>query len=386
MTHVLGYDPLEPLRSAAAKRAAAGLRASVAPRTAGGDELVDLASDDYLGLARDGRITVAAATAAQTWGAGATGPRVATGSTDLHTRLEEELAAFLNQRAALTFSSGYLADLGVIATLAGPDALVAIDESVPPALLDAARLSGARLAIFADLDGAATALAGREEPAALLVTASVYPLDGAEAPLRQLHRLAHQHGALLVVDESHALGVVGDGGSGAVATAGLAGFPEVVVTASLGKALGSQGGLVAGAPEVIETLVDACPVFASDTALAPASAGAALAALGVLRDEPWLAARARAHAARIAAAAAERGLAVTTPFAAVVGLPLGTTRDALRATEACAAYGVRAGCVRPPAVPSARSGLRLSARADLTDPDLKAVGRALSAVRTTVGG
>ncbi|MBX6769218.1 MAG: aminotransferase class I/II-fold pyridoxal phosphate-dependent enzyme, partial [Actinomadura rubrobrunea] len=302
-------DPLDRLRAAAARREEAGLRRRLRPRAADHDGLVDLASNDYLGLSRDPRLIEGAVAAARAYGTGATGSRLVTGTTRLHAELDERLAAFAGCAAGLVFSSGYLANLGAVAGLGGPDVLVVSDQGNHASIIDGCRLSRSRVAVVPHRDVAAVeaALAGREEEHALVVTDAVFSVDGDLAPLADLHRVARAHGALLVVDEAHALGVVGDGGRGAAHAAGLAGEPDVVLTLTLSKSLGAQGGAVLGAPEVVDALVDTGRSMIFDTGLAPPSVGAVLAALDVLEAEPDRPVRARNMARRIAAAAAGLG-------------------------------------------------------------------------------
>jgi 8-amino-7-oxononanoate synthase len=375
-------DPLAWLREAAAVREAAGLRRRLRPRPAGGDGLLDLAGNDYLGLARDPRVVAGAVAAAREWGAGSTGSRLVTGSTALHARLEEELAAFTGAAAGLVFSSGYLANLGAIAALSGPSALVVSDAANHASIVDGCRLARARVAVVGhrDTTAAEAALSTRDEERALLVTDAVFSVSGEVARLAELHAVARRHGALLLVDEAHALGVVGPGGRGAVAAAGLAGEPDVVLTATLSKALGAQGGAVLGQPDVVAHLVDSARAFIFDTALAPAAAGAALAALGVLRAEPELACRARAAATALAAAAARRQLSPSTPSAAVLSIAMGEPTLAVRAASRCGAHGVRVGCFRPPSVPVGQSCLRVTGRADLGPGDIARAEAAFAAV------
>ncbi|MFC4536099.1 8-amino-7-oxononanoate synthase [Sphaerisporangium dianthi] len=374
-------DPLARLRAATAARRAAGLGRVLRPRTPDHDGLIDLASNDYLGLARDERLAEAAVRAAREWGTGSTGSRLVTGTTTLHADLEDRLRAFTGAARALVFSSGYLANLAAVATL-GAGGLVVSDAGNHASIIDGCRLSRARVAVtpHRDVDAVEKALADRSEEHALVVTDAVFSVDGDLAPLRELHEAAVRHGALLLVDEAHSLGVTGERGQGAVHAAGLAGYPSVVITVTLSKALGAQGGAVLGAPEVVETLVDTGRPFIFDTGLAPSSAAAALAALDIVNAHPDLPGQARRHAAALARACADRGLAATDPAAAVVPVVLGPPEAALRAAAVFAEHGVRAGCFRPPSVPQGRSCLRLTARANLGPDDLAVIGRALTAV------
>ncbi|MEU8347525.1 aminotransferase class I/II-fold pyridoxal phosphate-dependent enzyme [Spirillospora sp. NPDC048832] len=377
-------DPLARLRAAAERRAEAGLRRTLRPRP---DGLTDLASNDYLGLAGDPRLVEGACAAARAWGTGSTGSRLVTGTTALHAELDRRLAAFTGSAAGLVFSSGFLANLGAVTALAGPGVLVVSDQVNHASIVDACRLSRARVVIVPHRDTAAVeeALADREEPDALVVTDAVFSVDGDLAPLAALHAAARAHGALLVVDEAHALGVVGAGGRGAAHAAGLAGEPDVVLTLTLSKSLAAQGGAVLGAPEVIGTLVDTGRSFIFDTGLNPPAAGAALAALDVLESDPALPARARDRARRIANLAAGSGLETAGPAAAVVPVFLGEPHAALRAAEICAEHGIRAGCFRPPSVPKGRACLRLTARATLDESDLTRLGAALAEIASSTG-
>ncbi len=368
--------PLAWLEPHAADRRAAGLRRELRPRAAS-EPLLDLAGNDYLGLATDPRVIDGAVRAVRTWGAGATGSRLVTGTTALHAELEAELAGFVGTEGALVFSSGYAANLGVLTALSGPDALIVSDAANHASLVDACRLSRARVAVVPhdDPDAVDAALAARTQARALVVTESANSVDGGLAPLRALHAVCRRHGALLVVDEAHGLGVVGPGGRGLLAKAGLAGADDVVATVTLSKALGSQGGAVLGPAAVVAHLVDTARSFIFDTGLAPASVGAALAALRVLRAEP------ERPAAVLRAAAALAGAAgVPVPPSAVVAVVLGEPDVAVVAARRCAERGLRVGCFRPPSVPDGTSRLRLTARATVTEAELAHVRAVLADV------
>src|SRR5216683_985553 len=383
-------DPLLPLRAAAAARDAAGLGRSLRPRDPGPDGIIDLASNDYLGLGQDPQVVEGAVSAAQQWGAGATGSRLVTGSTGLHATLEQALAGFAGAAAALVFSSGYLANLAVVTALATAldpgGTLVVSDEANHASLIDACRLSAARVAIVGHGDVAAVdrALAGRTEPAALVVTESVFSVHGDLAPVSALHAAARAHGAVLVIDEAHAFGVLGPGGRGAAYGEGIAGEPDVVRTVTLSKALAAQGGAVLGAAEVIETLISTGRSFIFDTGLAPPAAGAALAALRVLTERPEIARDAAQKARRLADMAQRQGLQASRPAAAVVSVLLGAAETAVAAQQIFAARRIRVGCFRPPSVPPGRSCLRLTARASLSEADFATVGQALATLRDHV--
>ncbi|MEI8084480.1 MAG: 8-amino-7-oxononanoate synthase [Actinomycetes bacterium] len=371
------------------QRAQSGLQRTITPRNANDSGVLDLASNDYLGLARDRRVVAAAAHAATAWGAGSTGSRLVTGSTELHATLENTLAETVGSPSALVFSSGYLANIGAVTALADRETLIVSDALNHASLIDAIRLSGARVVVAGHrkVDDVRKALVSRSEPRALVVTDAVFSVDGDLAPLVELHTLARQFGATLLVDEAHSLGVIGDGGGGACRTAGISAEPDVVLTLTLSKALGSAGGAVAGHPALINHLINSARSFIFDTGLAPACVGAALESLRILADTPELAATVRSRARNLAQIATEAGWTATKPDAAVVSVLVGEPAAAVRATQMCAEDRIRVGCFRPPSVPDGISRLRLTARATLTDADLDraahTLARARSATTTT---
>jgi 8-amino-7-oxononanoate synthase len=246
------------------------------------------------------------------------------------------------------------------------------DAYLHASLIDGCRLSRADVAVMPHGDVAAIthALKTRRTERALVVTDSVFSVDGDLAPLRDLHAACRAHGAALVVDDAHGLGVLGEGGRGAVAEAGLIGEPDVVTTLTLSKALGAQGGAVLGPRRVIKHLVDSARSFIFDTGLAPANTAAAMTALNILKDEPTLPERVRSVALTLASRLQDAGLRVTSPAAAVVSVLAPSPEQAVTWADECRSAGVWVGCFRPPSVPDGVSRLRLTARADLTEADL----------------
>jgi 8-amino-7-oxononanoate synthase len=361
-------SPLAWLEAVEQQRRQAGLRRALRPRPAVATEL-DLASNDYLGLSQHAQVIDGGVDALRTWGAGATGSRLVTGDTLLHQEFEAALAEFVGAAAGLVFSSGYTANLGAVVGLSGPGSLLVSDAYSHASLVDACRLSRARVVVtpHRDVDAVDAALASRDEQRAVVITESVFSADGALAPLRQLHEVCRRHRALLIVDEAHGLGVRGPGGRGLLHELGLAGAPDVVMTTTLSKALGSQGGAVLGAAAVRDHLIDAARPFIFDTGLAPAAVGAALAALRVLGAEPWRPEAVLRHAGTLA----EICEVAQPPQSAVVSVILGAPEVALAAATACLDAGVRVGCFRPPTVPAGTSRLRLTARASLDADDLE---------------
>jgi 8-amino-7-oxononanoate synthase len=349
------------------EREDAGLRRILKPRGAH-DEVIDLAGNDYLGLSVHPDVRRAAADAALTWGAGSGASRLVTGTLTLHEELEQELASFTGWPAALAMSTGYHANLSVVAALVGKGDLVVSDGHIHASLIDAARLARAEIVVTPhnDVDAVdaalATGLAGRPERRALVLAESIYSVLGDAAPLGTLAEIAERHGALLVVDEAHGLGVVGAGGRGLTHLSDLAGHPNVVLTVTLSKAMGAQGGVLLGPENFREHLVNTARPFIFDTALAPASAAGALAALRHLRAHPTLPGTIRT---RVDALAAQLG--VEAPAGAVLSVPMPSPQVAVAAQAACLGEGIRVGCFRPPSVPDGISRLRITTNAGVPE-------------------
>ncbi|NXY96587.1 8-amino-7-oxononanoate synthase [Streptomyces sp. BR123] len=351
-------------------REQAGLVRTLRPRPAD-SPLLDLASNDYLGLSRHPDTVRGACEAAARWGAGATGSRLVTGTTELHGELERELADFCGFEAALVLSSGYAANLAAVTALSDRGTLVVSDAGNHASIVDGCRLSRAATAVspHADPEAALKALAAHEGRA-LLVSDSVFSVDGDAAPLAGYAAACREEGAALLVDDAHGLGVLGEGGRGALHAAGLAGAPGVVATLTLSKSLGSQGGAVLGPAKVIRHLVNTARTFIFDTGLAPAAAGAALASLRLLRREPERAGQAREVARLLFGRLTASGLTAARPDAAVVSVRAPSAAAALRWAADCREAGLSVGCFRPPSVPDGISRLRLTARADLTGDEI----------------
>ncbi|MFF3156679.1 8-amino-7-oxononanoate synthase [Streptomyces sp. NPDC057910] len=375
--------PFDWIDAESERRERAGLVRTLRPRAAGQD-LLDLASNDYLGLTRHPAVVAGAAGAAHRWGAGATGSRLVTGTTELHAELERELADFCGFEAALVFSSGYAANLAALTALGPHGSLIVSDAGNHASIVDGCRLARARTEVVphAEPEAVRKALDAHGGPG-LVVTDSVFSVDGDAAPLHQLAFACREFGAALVVDDAHGLGVLGEGGRGALHAAGLAGAADAVATVTLSKSLGSQGGAVLGPARVIRHLVNAARTFIFDTGLAPAAVGGALAALRLLRTEPELAARARAVAAELHARITAAGHQAVRPDAAVVSVRAPSPEAAVGWAADCRAAGVVVGCFRPPSVPDGISRIRLTARADLTESQIDtAVGATLRTAPT----
>ncbi|QYJ04499.1 8-amino-7-oxononanoate synthase [Nocardioides panacisoli] len=360
------------LAERAAERDRSGLTRRLVVRD-GSAGLLDLAGNDYLGLAQDSEVRRAAAEAALAWGAGAGASRLVTGTLPVHDELERSLADYTGQESGLVLSSGYAANLAAVTALADRSTHVISDAHVHASLIDAVRLSRAEVSIVEHNDvTAVTEALGRDAERTLVVVESVYSVLGDAAPLVDLAEACRARGALLLVDEAHGLGVRGPG---LVAELGLAGLPHVLVTATLSKALGSQGGIVLGTRAVREHLVNTARPFIFDTALSPAATAAAHAALDIARERPHLA---RRVAGRVRDLAGRLG--VTAPDGAVLSVPMPSPERAVAARDAAAAAGLRVGCFRPPSVPDGISRLRVTVNAGIDAGDWERAADVLQSV------
>jgi 8-amino-7-oxononanoate synthase len=363
---------LEALERLARTRAKAGLTRQLRPRAAG-DEVVDLAGNDYLGLARHPEVIGASARALTAYGLGATGSRLVRGSTEAHAALETDVADWLGAEQALVFSSGYLANLGAVRALAGPETLIVSDAYNHASLIDGCKISGAETVVAPHADPAAVAAILDAAPGrpSVVVSESVFSVDGDLAPLAVLHEVTSARGALLLVDDAHAAGILGEAGAGGVAAAGLAGLSDVVVTATLSKSLGGAGGVVAGPAALIRHLIDTGRTFIYDTALPPAVVAGVHAALHVARAaddrRAVLAARATQAVERLGAA----GFVVIRPAAGVLSVPAPGPEAAVAWAADCRDRGIAVGCFRPPSTPDGSSRLRLTLNAGVSDADFR---------------
>ncbi|MBO3736017.1 8-amino-7-oxononanoate synthase [Actinoplanes flavus] len=370
-------DWLEALDSLARERAKAGLTRQLRPRAAG-DTVVDLAGNDYLGLSAHPRVIAAARQTLEGYGLGATGSRLVRGSTGPHTELEEALAGWLGAESTLLFSSGYLANLAVVRAVGAVCDLVVSDAYNHASLIDGCRISGLPVRVSPHNDPAAVAAILEAHPGrAAVVTESVFSVDGDLAPLAALHEVTAAHGALLIVDDAHALGLLGPSGAGGVAAAGLAGAPDVIVTATLSKSLGGAGGVVAGPAAFVRHLVDTGRSFIYDTAPPPAVVAGVLAAVGIAREADDRRAVLFERGARIAARLREAGLTARDPAAGVLSVPAPGPEAAVAWAADCRDRGVAVGCFRPPSTPDGSSRLRLTVNAGVPETDF---ARALTVI------
>jgi 8-amino-7-oxononanoate synthase len=336
--------------------------------------IINFCSNDYLGLRAHSALTKAATESMLQHGFGAGAAHLISGHTIEHAALEVELAEFLGRERALLFSSGYLANLGVMSSLAGRHDRIFADRLNHASLLDGARLAGAHLRRYPHADTqACAALLEREGGARLLVTDGVFSMDGDIAPVAALAALATQHKAWLVVDDAHGIGVVGAQGRGTLEPAGLDAVAVPVLIGTLGKALGSFGAFVAGGATLIEMLIQRARTYIYTTALPPAVAAATRAALHLVRREPWR----REHLAklieRFRARAGALGLPLANSTTPIQPLIVGENARALALSEALLERGFWISAIRPPTVPQGSARLRVTLSAAHSESQVDAL-------------
>lgn len=359
----------------------------------GGRELLNFSSNDYLGLANHPALKDAAVCAAKKFGAGAGASRLVCGSLAVHHELEEALAAFKGAEAALTFSTGHAAALGAITALLDKVDLLILDKLVHACIVDAAKLSGAKLRVFrhndlndleAKLKWAAkqrSAVSGQRPARTLIVTESVFSMDGDLAPLRDLVELKERFGAWLMVDEAHATGLFGKRRSGLVEEFGLTGRVEIQM-ATLGKAVGAAGGAICGSRNLIDLLVNRARSFIFSTAPVPAAAAAASAGLKVIESSEGEARRERLwllveQLKRVLIEASFPPPAVRAP---IIPVAMGAEARAMRFAEALRKAGVFVPAIRYPTVARGAARLRFTVSAEHTAEDLAALAKALGGI------
>ncbi len=363
-------DPLEWIDDELALLAERGLRRALAThlglqqvqlRVAGRD-LVNFGSNDYLGLAADSRLSLAAARAAETegWGAGAS-PLI-TGRAAAHRQLEERLAKFEGTEAALVFSSGYAANVGTIAALAARGDAIYSDDKNHASMIDGARLSRADVHVFPHRDARALEeklRGGGDYRRRLIVSESVFSMDGDLAPLAELADLAERYDCMLLVDEAHATGVFGRQGRGLSEELGVEDRVAVRI-GTLSKALGSAGGFVCGSTALVEWLVNRARSYVFSTALPPAVCAASMAALDIMSQEPGRRIELRQRAADLRETLRLQGWNLANSESQIIPLVVGEVDAAMHLAASLLEQGILAPAIRPPSIPAGESLVRIS--------------------------
>lgn len=343
--------------------------------------LTSFCSNDYLGLAAHPALAEAAAAAAREEGPGASASRLVSGDLSSHRRLEQALAQFLEMAATLVFPTGYQTNIGVLATLAGPEDLIVSDALNHASIIDGCRLSRARVAVYAHRDSASAEHLLRQGTfrRRLLVTESLFSMDGDLAPLPALARAAERNDAILIVDEAHALGLLGPSGRGLCAAAGV--IPDVLV-GTLGKAFGAAGGFAAGPVALRDLLVNRARTFIYTTALPPPAAAAALAALEIIPSPEGEALRKHlaGHREALAARLRARALVTDSPPGPILPIVLGTDQRAVAVAQELSARGIFVPAIRPPTVPEGTARLRVTLSAAHSPSDVASLADALAEI------
>jgi glycine C-acetyltransferase/8-amino-7-oxononanoate synthase len=351
-----------------------------------GKPVLLLCSNNYLGLADHPRVREAAADAAMRWGVGAGASRLVSGTMTVHRRLEERLAAFERTEAALLFGSGYMANVGVIGALAGAGSVVFSDELNHASIIDGCRLARADTFVYrhADMDHLAWGMRNAQGRSALIVTDSVFSMDGDVAPLEDIVGLARRHRVRVVVDEAHGTGCMGPEGRGAVHEAGVEDEVDVII-GTLGKALGSYGAYAACDQAMAQLLLNTARPFIFSTAPPPPAAAGALAALELLASEPRRVERLHANAAALRDELAREGFDVSGSSSQIIPIVVGEAHQAMRMCELALEAGVFAQAIRPPTVPDGTSRLRLAVMASHTREELREAARVLGRAALQAG-
>jgi 8-amino-7-oxononanoate synthase len=340
--------------------------------------MVAFCSNDYLGLADHLEVVDAFQKGATRWGVGSGAAHLVSGHSDAHHALEEELADFVGRPRALLFSTGYMANLGVISALVGRCEGVLEDRLNHASLLDGARLAGARLRRYRHADPVDLERLSEQTPPRLIATDGVFSMDGDLAPVAELAKVAATAGAWLLVDDAHGLGVLGREGRGTLDHLGLTTNQAPIVMGTLGKALGTFGAFVAGSDELIETLIQRARSYIYTTAIPSALAEATRASLAIARREGWRRERLGAHIARLRGAVAALGLPLADSATPIQPLMAGSSRRALAWSTALESAGILVTAIRPPTVPEGTARLRITLSAAHSDADLDRLIEALA--------
>jgi 8-amino-7-oxononanoate synthase len=351
--------------------------------TADGRTLVDFSSNDYLGLAHHPAVAAAMSACALRTGAGSGASHLVTGHGIEHARLEEELAAFVGRERALLFSTGYMANLGVMVALASRGELVLLDRLSHASIIDGAVLSGARFKRYTHGDAAAAERMLREnaEEATVVATDGVFSMDGDIAPIQELAKAAKTRKAWLVVDDAHGIGVLGGTGRGSVEHCGVTADDVPVLIGTLGKAFGSFGAFVAGSRDLIEFLIQKARPYIYTTALPQPVAAATRKALEIAQREPWRRERVLSLTARFRKAAREAGIALLDSNTPIQPVVLGGSEAALQAQQDLLEAGFRVVAIRAPTVPRGSERLRITLSAAHSEEQVDALVERLSHLR-----
>lgn len=353
-----------------------------------GRDLLAFCSNDYLGLANHPDVIGALKDGAECYGAGSGASHLISGHSEIHEELERELARFTGRQRALLFSTGYMANVGVVTALMSRTDQVLHDRLNHASLLDATRMAGARLRRYPHLDTATLShwLEENDKQTAMVATDGVFSMDGDMANLPELAHLARQQDAWLMVDDAHAFGVIGESGAGSCDYWGLTQDDVPILVGTLGKAFGTFGAFVAGSEALIETLIQSARSYIYTTALPPAVATATLASLELIRNEPWRRKHLSDLSRRLNDGARAMGFEVMGPgdegpVTPIVPLIVGSPEAAMTMSSALREHGILVGAIRPPTVPAGTARLRITLSAGHTHEHVDRLLEALAQCR-----
>jgi len=353
------------------------------------EEILMLSSNSYLGLCADDRLKQAACDAIEKFGTGSGGSRLTTGSYDIHKKLEEDLAAFKGTEAALVFNTGYMANVGVISAVADKSWVIFSDRLNHASIVDGCRLSGAEIVVYAHRDPAdlENKIKQRQGRQGLIITDGLFSVDGDIAPLPQLVEVAKQYGLMLMVDDAHATGVLGDNGGGTADYFGITDGIDIAM-GTLSKALASEGGFIAGRRSLMDYLVNTARSFIFSTALSPATIAVSLAALDIVRREPMARKTLLAHSLWFREKLRSAGFDVPDHPTPIISIVLGRPDVAVDFSKRLMQRKIFVSAIRPPTVPAGTSRLRINMMATHAKDDLEwaftcmvDIGRELGVIR-----
>ena len=353
---------------------------------AGNREVLMLSSNSYLGLCTDTRLKEAARKAVEMYGTGAGGSRLISGTSPIHRELEAQVAFFKGTEDALIFSSGYMANAGVISSVADKNWVIYSDRLNHASIIDGCRLSGAQTVVYehGDVNDLENKIRRYPSKQGLIVTDALFSVDGDLAPLPALVATARRHGLLLMVDEAHATGVLGKNGGGAAELFGIKDGIDIS-TGTFSKALASEGGFVAGSAALIDYLINTARSFIFSTAMPPAGAAVSLAALDIVRTEPQRRSTLMERAAWLRDSLGRAGFDVANHPTQIISLILGEPRTATTFSDRLMEKGIFVTAIRPPTVPAGTSRLRISLMATHTRDDLEFAVSEITAVGRELG-
>ena len=338
-----------------------------------GQSLLNFCSNDYLGLARHPALAKSGMAAIREWGSGSGSSHLVCGHQELHEELESRLASFVGAEKALVFSTGYMANLALPQTFLDRHGLLLEDKLNHASLLDAGQLVTAKMKRYPHLDinSAERMLAESEAPQKMVTTDGVFSMDGDIAPVVGLHGICNRHDSLLVVDEAHGLGVLGDQGGGICQQSGLSITDNVLLMGTLGKSAGSFGAFVAGDQFLIDSLVQFARPYIYTTALPPAVVGTSLAAVEVMESEPWRREKLQANVRYYCKLAESRGLFAGNSTTPIQPIMIGSADHAIRVSDELKNKGIWVVAIRPPTVPVGSARLRVTLTAEHEHEDIE---------------